>query len=291
MDRHEHATLHLPSPALRHCIFMAVERDTRGVTLDARQRFNHYPAAPFPTISWVLHGELRMLDSPADDRAPDLGPPIPDLAFAGPHDIPVASWSPGAVHALTVSVYPEFLARYAGMDLGRFRNRVVPLADVLPSGSALLDTCRKVPTGTGAPFARLETALRSWADTAEASGAIRPSFTSWLAGLGLRAATSPNLAGLRRLQRRVRATTGQSRRDLQLYVRAEHAFRAVAQLHPEGPVAWSTIAHETGFSDQSHLGREVRRISGYSPARLRRTMETDEAFWFYRLIHGYHRGG
>ena len=41
---------------------LAVERDTRGMCLTDRQRFNFYPASPFPTISWIFEGELHKVE-------------------------------------------------------------------------------------------------------------------------------------------------------------------------------------------------------------------------------------
>lgn len=42
--------------------------------------------------------------------------------------------------------------------------------------------------------------------------------------------------------------------------------------------------------DQSHMGREVRRVTGLSPARLDDLMAHDEAFWFYRLMQKHYDG-
>jgi len=41
---------------------------------------------------------------------------------------------------------------------------------------------------------------------------------------------------------------------------------------------------DAGFADQSHMGREVRRVTGLAPGRLDDLIASDEAFWFYRLI-------
>ena len=41
---------------------------------------------------------------------------------------------------------------------------------------------------------------------------------------------------------------------------------------------------EGGFADQSHMGRAVRRATGFSPARLNRMIESEESFWCYRLL-------
>jgi methylphosphotriester-DNA--protein-cysteine methyltransferase len=31
---------------------------------------------------------------------------------------------------------------------------------------------------------------------------------------------------------------------------------------------WTAVAYEAGFSDQAHLAREVRALTGYRPSRL-----------------------
>jgi AraC-like DNA-binding protein len=44
------------------------------------------------------------------------------------------------------------------------------------------------------------------------------------------------------------------------------------------------LTTEAAFSDQSHMGRAVRRATGFSPAHLNRVIATEEAFWCYRLL-------
>lgn len=48
-------------------------------------------------------------------------------------------------------------------------------------------------------------------------------------------------------------------------------------------IHWAEAAQQSGFADQAHMCREIRRVSCLSPAELRRRVETDEAFWLYRL--------
>jgi AraC-like DNA-binding protein len=43
------------------------------------------------------------------------------------------------------------------------------------------------------------------------------------------------------------------------------------------------LALEAGYADQSHMGRAVRRATGFSPARLNQRIRTEPAFWYYRL--------
>ncbi|MNV24687.1 hypothetical protein D3C71_1157600 [compost metagenome] len=46
---------------------------------------------------------------------------------------------------------------------------------------------------------------------------------------------------------------------------------------------WAEVAAGAGFSDQSHLCRVTRRITGYAPQALYDGIYGDEAFWAYRI--------
>jgi AraC-like DNA-binding protein len=44
------------------------------------------------------------------------------------------------------------------------------------------------------------------------------------------------------------------------------------------------LAAEAGFSDQSHMGRALKRATGFAPVQLNEKIATEEAFWCYRLL-------
>ena len=46
----------------------------------------------------------------------------------------------------------------------------------------------------------------------------------------------------------------------------------------------AATAADAGFADQSHMGRDVRRVTGISPGRLIELMRSEESFWLYRLL-------
>ncbi|QTD46258.1 helix-turn-helix domain-containing protein [Ottowia testudinis] len=288
MSRTEHARLHFPDAMLGAGIVMAVERDTRGVALRAADRFNYYPASPFPVVSWIFEGELRMVVDPHGASAPALGPALPRVTFSGPHRLPAASWSPGPVHALSVSFFPEFLGKLWGLRHTAFLNQTLALAAVAPP--AVDDACQRMLNNAGAQaFQQLQELLlqaRAEMGHAEFNG---PSVMAWLKSLAVRAALSQPGAGMRQVQRAMKNWTGQSHRELKLYARTEEVLARIAQWPPDARPAWAGLASETGFSDQSHLVREVRRITGVAPNRLYQMMREDEAFWLYRLLRNHHR--
>jgi AraC family transcriptional regulator len=64
----------------------------------------------------------------------------------------------------------------------------------------------------------------------------------------------------------VRRWHGIGAADLLRQSRLRHAARHIA----DGDTTIATVAHATGFADESHLCREFSRAAGMSPARLRR---------------------
>ncbi len=79
---------------------------------------------------------------------------------------------------------------------------------------------------------------------------------------------------------RCKQLTGQSQRDLELYARIEAAVEHAAR-HDQD---LATLAARSGYSDQSHLGRELKRVTGLPARQLRERMMQEEAFWLYRLL-------
>lgn len=278
MRRVQYATLHNPGRSLGDCVYLAIERDTRGVHLSDSDRFNYYPATPFPSISWILDGQLHMVEGSGDVRT--FGNPLPKVIFSGPTRSPSVSWSPGAVHVLTVSFYPEALVRLLDITIEQYVGSVLPLEKVISGGR--LDQLLTVQFGQEAnPFAQVHHVLNDLWDSEPAQPASN--VRSWLALLAKRSGSTGTI-GRRSVQRLVKYWTGQSLRDLQLYARVENAISHGAQMSNEERLNFAAVAIESGFSDQSHLGREVRRVTGLSPAKLNELVEHSEAFWLYRLL-------
>lgn len=279
----------LPSPALAACIFAGAERDTRGSVLSEADRFNYYPATPMTVISWIFEGTLHMVEARRPDGGTVLGPALPRLVLSGPQSRPVASWSPGSVHALSVAFLPEAMGRLLGTRIDPFVDRILPLEQV--ASGALLAACESLFAADGpALLPRLENSLLPlWRGPAAGSGA--PLMGDWIRSLLVRAAFSKAGSGVRQLQRRVKSWTGQSHRDLQLFARVEEVMVRAGEHRRQTALDLAGLACGAGFADQSHMGREVRRVTGLSPARLDRLIAGSEAFWFYRLLEGYLREG
>ena len=75
--------------------------------------------------------------------------------------------------------------------------------------------------------------------------------------------------------------SGHTRRSLDFYSAFEK-LHEISRRHSESSLA--DIAYASGYADQSHMGRVVRRATRFTPARLNRAIQTEEPFWCYRLL-------
>jgi len=89
---------------------------------------------------------------------------------------------------------------------------------------------------------------------------------------------------LRQLERRIKRWAGLPLRELRGFGKAEQAFFDTIAVDTAGQsVKWADVAAGAVFSDQSHLCRVTRRITGYAPQELYDGIHSEEAFWVYRI--------
>ena len=182
---------------------------------------------------------------------------------------------PDALHALT------------GIDPQAHVNRISDASLVLPTNwLAMCEAVQHAPDDDSR-FALIEAFLLPlWSDLKhQPTGTqnTRASYADWAQGLALRAATSSTGRSLRQVERRIKQWAGLPMRELRALSRAEKAFFQTLMAAEEGPVNWAAVAEDGGYADQSHMCRESRRVTGFSPKQLRLRIETDESFWAYRI--------
>lgn len=279
------ADLWLPCSALSSCVRAVLARDTRGVVLAERDRYNHFPATPLCSLLWYLTGEAELL---APGRA--AGPASPATSLTGPSYLcgpftrPSISRNPGPMHAFMVLLLPDALAALTGIDPGDYLNRVVPAAQVFAADWQAMFRAVAAAADDDARASLVEDFLRPrWqACRPDASSPIR-FYADWSQNLAIRAATSGLGRSLRQMERRIKQWTGQPLRELRGLSRSEQAFFEAVVASQEGEVNWSEVASSRGYTDQSHLSRQTRRVTGFPPEELRRRIFSDESFWVYRL--------
>ncbi len=270
------STLLIPPPGLASCIAAAILRDTRGSELSDPDRLNYFPASPLTAVTCVLSGTLHMSEGVEDLETLRGQAPMPALSVTPPQDNPISSWSPGPVAAITIGFFPDAWIRLGG------EAETQTLPGILSEALSLMDDPDNVEGNWDAFCGRLSpiwNEKRQSGNLADWSGSHR--IADWTRHLLGRIATAGPGQSVRTLERRLRRWTGQTRQSLEFYSRIEDLQRMRAET-PEAPL--SAMAFDARFSDQSHMGRDIKRATGFSPARLNHMIETEEAFWCYRLM-------
>ncbi len=108
-------------------------------------------------------------------------------------------------------------------------------------------------------------------------------YADWANGLALHAATSRTGRSLRQIERRILHWAGRPLRELRGFGRAERAFFQAMEAAEAERHQLSALAVDAGYSDQSHLCRESRRLTGCTPKELWDRIARDEGFWCYRV--------
>lgn len=266
----------LPPKELSSCIAAAVVRDTRGVSLVDKDRFNYFPATPMVSVTFLLAGELRMATTESSLAEVRGAKPLSAISITMQQDAPIVSWSPGEIYAVTVGFYPDAWMKL-GCDLnveiapeairaaaGHFNAHSNPQSIWKTLCDALLPVWRQSRHADGLP---------DW------SGSDR--LADWARHLFTRVAVTAPGRSARTFQRRLRYWTKGTKQSLDHYAAVEDLHRRIVA-EPDAPLAG--LAVDAGFSDQSHMSRAIRRTTGFSPARLNRLIETEESFWCYRLF-------
>jgi AraC-like DNA-binding protein len=273
--------LWLPPLALAGCVRAVMLRDTRGRGLDASARENFFPATPLVCLFWWIEGGSEWLATPGFAAPPAERWHAPAM-LSGPFTQPSHTRDDGEVRALKLLLHADAFAVLTGLAPQDWVNQVVDAAAVLPADWRAWAIAMSEAPDDEARLALLQAfLLPRW----QALGDQRPSrrYADWTEALALRAATSAAGRSLRQLERRIKAWAGLPLRELRAVSRAEAAFYAVAAAEGQPGFNWADIAAEADYADQSHLCRETRRLTGFSPDELRRRIREEEAFWAYRL--------
>jgi AraC-like DNA-binding protein len=184
----------------------------------------------------------------------------------GPHDRPATNEPTGETFAVGIVATPVGARAAIGVEPATIAGRVVDLAPAWPEATALRRELLALADDPDAMLDHLETRLRA---------GLRPD----VPGLDrceravVLLAEDPTLpivdlaAGLGvshgHLDREFTRIVGLSPRRLARLLRVE---RLLARIEADAAVPWADLAAELGWTDQSHLIRDVRRHTGTTPS-------------------------
>jgi len=276
--------LWLPRVSLASCVRAVFSRDTTGVVLPDHRRFNYFPLTPLCSISWFFQGECHTMPFSATPRPGVGGVPLPRIVAAGPFDRPSLSWHPGPGHGMMLMLMPDAFRALTGLQPSQFVNRFVDVHEVLPEAWCAMCHDVLAAPDDDARVALMEDFLDPlWQAARPESTTPGRRYHDWAQAIAMRAATSGLGRSARQVERRIKEWTGQPLRSLRGISRAERAFLDGISSGRDDSVNMAEVAVEAGYADQSHMCRESRRVSGFTPDELRRRTRDDEAFWVYRI--------
>lgn len=261
-------------------------RDPRGLAFDASQRMSHFPASPLLTLSWFPDSEVGLLH--ATDSGPRWQPFGASVVIGGSQSRPTISWSPDTGQGGVLCFTPEVARQLLGIDPAAVQDRFVPATDILPPPhhalcAALLQVREQGDLGT-VLTEHLAPRWQALQGRQGGAASLRQIGRHWVERLAWQAMQWQRSRSPRQVERRIKAFSGRSLRDWQALVRTEGAFFAARDRHEAGePFNWADLAAAEGFSDQAHLVRASRRITGFSPVEFTDRFLHDESFWLYRL--------
>ncbi|MGC1503994.1 MAG: helix-turn-helix domain-containing protein [Sulfitobacter sp.] len=266
----------MPPKQLSSCIAAAIVRDTRGAALTDDDRFNCFPSTPLVSVTRIVEGELRLVDTIGNLEAARSSRPLPSLSVLRPHDCPTISWSPAGVYAITLGLYPD-----AWVKLGVSSKEGIAPED--------LEAILGVFSADHDPVSGWDRICRAlitlWEAKRHAGG--MPDWpgsdllSDWSRHLFSRIAMTAPGKSVRTIERRLRRWTGRTAQQLDHFSAMEDLHRRMVE---DPDLSLVELANDAGFADQSHMGRAVRRSTGFSPAQLNQLIRTHEAFWCYRLL-------
>ncbi len=268
-------------PASAHVaehVLMYIVRDTRGCDLQGQDQLNRYPATPFCCITWMLEGEVHLVQqgkNKCDQR-------LPQIFVAGCQSQFGVTMNLGDRHSYMAVFYSDAFHALFGLDLTTMQDKFVDAREVLDArGQVLLQAVAMADT-------HLDRCRLIEDHVAQNSETLPVSPWSRLRKMGqnlsLRLTCSLLGVGERQVQRRARREAGLPLLGLSRLWRAKRSHSQVLLDLEQGHAPnWTEHASAMGYADQSHLIRDCKEVSGRSPQQLLNDAKKNESDWIYRL--------
>jgi len=251
---------------------------------------------------WEVQGALApfretLLPNGAVELMFDLGPPHRVLSkqgegwwrdawYSGLHEESLVIESLEGTHLVSARMHPVGAAALLGPRVSMLANRIVPIADVCDDGDALRAAIAAASTAAER-FALLERALREWQwRFRPAPVAVREAAARIEAANGnLRITSLHEALGVSRKHLAVlfRRHVGVSLKD---YAKLRRFVFALSWLRERDAIDWPALAAEAGYSDQSHLARDFRRVGAASPTEYLRRRDPEATALIYEAAPG-----
>lgn len=242
--------------------------------LSDADRMSYFPASPLFVAKLIVEGQLQIADKILGLEELRTQPVTPKIWYTPPQHQPHMSWSPGPIMALSIAFYPDAWQRLGGTLDGTPPVFLEQLLSLLENDQFELNWPE---------FWREMTTV--WANRAgnewTADWAGSHLIKDWTLHLMSQLVQTGPGRSLRSAQRRLQRWTGQNKQTLEFFAKVDEINRLITVDPAATPVE---IAADAGFADQSHMGRALKRATGFSPVTLNQKIASEEPFWCYRLL-------
>ncbi len=263
--------------SLQGALVALVARNTNGHALSDAQRLTHFPASPLVTISWFRDAQVGLVQ---DARWQPFGARI---VVSGSASHPSVTWSPATGCGYIACFNAGAAQAIFGLDLNAIQDRFVPVEQVIGAEFAPLWAALLTSDEASLLDVLAQHLAPRW-QAAHGKTALRQLGRHWVERLAWQADQWRRVHSPRHVERRIKSFSGRSLREWQSLVKTEGIFFAARDLHLAGQrLDWAALAQEGGFSDQAHMSRTVKRITGFAPGEFAQRFADDESFWMYRL--------
>lgn len=270
-------------PALQGALVVLVNGDTRGLGLNDAQRLLHFPASPLLSLSWFIDGDAGSVET--CDGVHRWKPFGARVVLSGSQSQPSVYWAAGAGRGGMVCFTVDVARTLFGIDLAAVHDRFVPAHEAMDASWApLFEALLTLPDAADALLQHVAPRWQALQGRGGGAPSLQQWSRHWVERLAKQAHDWRRSASPRQVERRIKALSGRSVREWQSLVRTDGVFFAARARHQAGEaVDWAALAQDEGFADQSHLVRNVRRITGFTPTEFADRFVHDESFWLYRL--------
>lgn len=183
----------------------------------------------------------------------------------------------GVIHTVGIHFHPAGVSAFVAGDLGRFVNRIVPLASALgedPRAVAARLRAARTPERRASVLEEFLRGRRRPHDEAMAEAASR--LLEATSAVDIEAMARAFGLSDRQFRRRFEAAVGLLPKRFARIVRFQRVFE---QRLEHDARAWSEVALDCGYYDQAHFNRDFRAFAGVRPRDLIKDADPLTAFF------------
>ena len=280
-----HEWMRLAPASLQGALVAISVRDTSRIALNDAQRLTHFPASAFVTISWFRGADVGLVTQGV--HGPAWEPFGAGVMMSGSQSHPSVSWAPTTGFGVVACFNADAAQALFQVELAAIQDRFVPACAVTAPEFAPLWNALAASREADVLAVFEQHLARRWQalqGRVSAQASLRQLGRNWVERLAWQASQWGRVHSPRHVERRIKSFSGRSLREWNMLVRTEGLFFAARERHEAGlPLDWAALAQDEGFTDQAHMIRTVKRITGFAPTEFAARFEQDESFWMYRL--------